>query len=95
MSIWFSFVLWLITKGVKEKKRKGKEKVETGLMSRVQEAKGAKQHFVDLQTRNQIPRPYREEKLLEVNAIVIGGVSITTSASKQEIKACIAPGTSF
>lgn len=92
VSIWFSFVLWLITKDVKEKKRKDKENVGTR-MSRVQEA----QHdLVDLQTRDQIPRPYRGERLLEVYAIVIiSDVNIITSASKQEIKACIGPGTSF
>ena len=56
---------------MKEKKRIDKEKVET-LMSRVQEAKGAKQYdLVDLQTRNQISRPKRGARRLEVHAIVV------------------------
>ena len=79
---------------MKEKHKKDKEKVGTQ-MSRVREAKGAKQHLVDLQTKNQIPRPYREEKNLEVHGIVVSDVSIITSASKQQIKACIGPWTSF
>ena len=90
--IWFSFGLLLITKGVKEKKRDDQEKAGT-LLHRVREAKEEKQHLVDLQTRNQIPRPYGEERLLKVQAIPIRDVNNTTSASKLVIIVCIGPRT--